>query len=620
MKFFFSPHSIHMNPIWRAKPDDAKKVRESYMNSLKLQISNNAQNEQQVNSLRTTGVARPNALPDNRTADQKRADLERLKVELRSEFLEITTGIIANDIVQEMTPQELIFTSNQIRSIMRDLKDKFALKNAPAPVVLSYIRKSMRKFEETKGVEYGLQQDTFKGIMSTPKEILELMPTKEYLESLKPLLKQNLTPTQYMTIVKEIKRVEEMILPSWVPDAISQLPPNDQADIIEKLNRVMEDFPQLSEYQELAHVLQALQSENISRMTKEQQRETYAHILELVAVPRHAEEELFGVHDFMEKSAKQQEELGEGQGEISEAGGEQIQTPSAAPAPQQLEAPERLEFPPERFPAEGELEKEPREKELPIDFEAYKKKGITYQRRIAEDVSRKLGKDIEASGSFVSPSKLQNPKTHKPADGFALEDSNISELIQNYNDSLAQVGGQGLKKKHRMHGKGLSGSLSTTSGIVKQDPYKPFGKYIIHTPKLNDNIIQIRSSRKGVVPQLPSTAVSKNLAKVVKTISGGGFPSFDELSTLTEPDKKHLKMIVKKSQLDDKISVPSPDLTKEQQEQHRFEILKGEILAGSDSKELIREFKMLLMKFVYEERVPKREAHEILMGLAIAGL
>ena len=595
-----------MNPIWRTKPDDAKKVREAYMNSLKLQISNNAQNEQQVNSLRTTGVARPNALPDNRTADQKRADLERVKVELRSEFLEITTGIIANDIVQEMTPSELIFTSNQIRSIMRDLKDKFALKNAPAPVVLSYIRKSMRKFEETKGVEYGLQQDTFKGIMSTPKEILELMPTKEYLESLKPLLKQNLTPTQYMTIVKEIKRVEEMILPAWVPDAISQLPPSDQADIIEKLNRAMEDFPQIGEYQNLAKVLQA---ENISRMTKEQQRQTYADILELVAIPQYVEEELFDVHDFMEQSAKQQEELGEAGGEEA-VEQEQSQTPSAVPAPQRFEAPERLEF-----PAEGELEKEP-----PIDFEADKQMKITAQRRIAEMVVRALGKDIEVGGSAVPSSKLQNPKTHLPDDGYALEDSNISELIQSYNDSLAQVGGRGLKKTHRMKGKGLVTVVSKSQPREKQDPYKPFGKYIIHTPKLNDNIIQIRSSRKGVVPQLPSTAVSKNLAKVVKTISGGGFPSFDELSTLTEPDKKHLKMIVKKSQLSDKISVPSPDLTKDEQEQHRFEILKGEILAGSDSKELIREFKQLLMKFVYDERVPKREAHDILMGLAIAGL
>jgi len=602
-----------MNPVWRSKPDDAKKVREAYMNSLKLQISNNAQNEQQVNSLRTTGVARPNALPDNRTADQKRADLERVKVELRSEFLEITTGIIANDIVQEMTPSELIFTSNQIRSIMRDLKDKFALKHAPAPVVLGYIRKSMRKFEETKGVEYGLQQDTFKGIMSTPKEILELMPTKEYLESLKPLLKQNLTPTQYMTIVKEIKRVEEMILPTWVPDAISKLPPSDQADIIEKLNRAMEDFPQLSEYQELAEVLEA---ENISLMSKEQQRQIYADILELVAIPQFVEEELYDVHNFMERTAKQQEELGEG--EIGEAGEEQIRTPSAAiPAPQRFEAPERSEF-----PVEGEPEKEPREKKPPIDFEKYKTLKITDQRKIANQVVRELGQSIEANGSFVSSTKLQNPKTHLPDDGYALEDSNISELIQNYNDSLAQAGGrgEGLKKTHRMKGKGLVTGVSRSQPKEKQDPYKPFGKYIIHTPKLNDNIIQIRSSRKGVVPQLPSTAVSKNLAKVVKTISGGGFPSFDELSTLTEPDKKHLKMIVKKSQLSDKISVPSPDLTKDEQEQHRFEILKGEILAGSDSKELIREFKQLLMKFVYDERVPKREAHEILMSLAIAGL
>ena len=45
-----------------------------------------------------------------------------------------------------------------------------------------------------------------------------------------------------------------------------------------------------------------------------------------------------------------------------------------------------------------------------------------------------------------------------------------------------------------------------------------------------------------------------------------------------------------------------------------------EIGAGNDNKGMIREFKVMLMKFVNEGRVPRRQAHEILTDLAAQGL
>ena len=51
-----------------------------------------------------------------------------------------------------------------------------------------------------------------------------------------------------------------------------------------------------------------------------------------------------------------------------------------------------------------------------------------------------------------------------------------------------------------------------------------------------------------------------------------------------------------------------------------FNILKGEISAGNNNKELVKEFKLMLLKFVHEGRVPKRIAHEILIELAAQGL
>ena len=57
----------------------------------------------------------------------------------------------------------------------------------------------------------------------------------------------------------------------------------------------------------------------------------------------------------------------------------------------------------------------------------------------------------------------------------------------------------------------------------------------------------------------------------------------------------------------------------DEKENDRFDILKSGILAGNDNKTIIREFKVLLMKFLQADRIPRQEAHEILVDLTSMG-
>lgn len=56
-----------------------------------------------------------------------------------------------------------------------------------------------------------------------------------------------------------------------------------------------------------------------------------------------------------------------------------------------------------------------------------------------------------------------------------------------------------------------------------------------------------------------------------------------------------------------------------EQEEDRFNILRGEIIAGNDSPKIAKEFKVMLMKFMNEGRIPKRQANEILQELLALG-
>ena len=50
-----------------------------------------------------------------------------------------------------------------------------------------------------------------------------------------------------------------------------------------------------------------------------------------------------------------------------------------------------------------------------------------------------------------------------------------------------------------------------------------------------------------------------------------------------------------------------------QAEEDRFNILRGEIIAGNDSQKIAREFKIILLKFIQEGRIPRQQGNEILL-------
>ena len=69
-----------------------------------------------------------------------------------------------------------------------------------------------------------------------------------------------------------------------------------------------------------------------------------------------------------------------------------------------------------------------------------------------------------------------------------------------------------------------------------------------------------------------------------------------------------------------KIKGKGIEKTKENREMDRFEILRGEIEAGNDNKTLIKEFKLMLVRFMNAGRIPRRQAQEILVDIAAMGL
>jgi hypothetical protein len=163
-------------------------------------------------------------------------------------------------------------------------------------------------------------------------------------------------------------------------------------------------------------------------------------------------------------------------------------------------------------------------------------------------------------------------------------------------------------------------NIDFSKSIEPIKSYIPFGRYVLNRHKLNDNILMIKHMKGGAIGAIPTTHISSGLSKALKHFVDTQLPpQFDMISDLSKEDKELLHRVAKQAHLLDKMNIPTPNLTEEEQENHRFDILKGEINAGNDSKDVIKEFKLLLLKFIHKNKLPRRQAQEILLDLIALG-
>jgi hypothetical protein len=103
---------------------------------------------------------------------------------------------------------------------------------------------------------------------------------------------------------------------------------------------------------------------------------------------------------------------------------------------------------------------------------------------------------------------------------------------------------------------------------------------------------------------------------------GGRQPS---LKGLARDDLFLLEKVSKKCQLMDEFEPvrgppPEKEMDEDAQRLHRWDVLRGEMAAGNNSKPLVAEFKVMLQAFAKEDRISKQECSGILAELAALGM
>ena len=164
---------------------------------------------------------------------------------------------------------------------------------------------------------------------------------------------------------------------------------------------------------------------------------------------------------------------------------------------------------------------------------------------------------------------------------------------------------------------------NTTIYVNKIEPmniYAPFGKHQLNLKKLKNNRLQLRSKTDNVIANIKSKQLTKNMKVIIDKFITNQPIEFEDVEILDDDEKDYLAEISEKCNINDRLRIPSPKLTKIQSDINKFNILRGEIIAGNDSKELVRDFKVLLLKLMNSKHISKSEGNNIMIMLLQLGL
>jgi len=571
---------------------DMVTARKAYLANLNLRAELDDLNLQANKTYISTGQL-PATPPDNRTLTEKLADVQRLKIELRNKLSDITDGIQANAIVENLNNDQLVFLSQNFEPISQQMKQNYAL-GVQSDIFVDYLNRYINKFNETKGVEFNLQQSTGKQLLANQSIIMNDMANVNDIIKLEDLIAELGQENSRLgkSIFKNLNELEDIV--ESLPDTFVSLQKTDnaiqKAEILNLLNNIVKELPNKGD---------------IQKITKELQKMNRSDLAEIASILEKLNSMTKSGPDVKEEMAMLRNVIAMQKEDIASK-----QTPEP-PAPPATETGQKIASEYKSVDYVSSIDKDSELTTL-IKLRDYYKTMYKYLNN-------------NQTKSVYSQMKIGTPNwgsANKEELRQLIKALNTDLRIQMYgqdNANLVNFYGRGLQQRRIRSSQVFDSDIDYTQAVKAAPKFIPIGRYLINKRQLDKDIIAIKRPAGSIINGLPSQRVSKNSANIIRKIIGGGVPNYNELNELNDEERIFLNKVVKETRIDDKITIPTPNKTDDEKDINQFEIMKGQILAGNDNKDLVKNFKIIILKLSKKDLIPKVQVNELLMDLATLG-
>lgn len=162
------------------------------------------------------------------------------------------------------------------------------------------------------------------------------------------------------------------------------------------------------------------------------------------------------------------------------------------------------------------------------------------------------------------------------------------------------------------------------SGLKKQNRfnknYKSIGKYYINTNRLyGKGILTLRSKSKQQIKGLGSMNVTENVKGIIDKILKNQNIGYNDIDKLNEIERTLLDKIVYKMGIAEQVNIPTKFKSEVEKDINKYYILRGEIEAGNDNTQIIKDLKKIIIKLSNNNILPKAEVRELLLDIVALG-
>ena len=154
--------------------------------------------------------------------------------------------------------------------------------------------------------------------------------------------------------------------------------------------------------------------------------------------------------------------------------------------------------------------------------------------------------------------------------------------------------------------------------VNKLDPmseFIPFGKYLLSLKQLQKNRFMLRTKAKNPILSFKTIVLTRKTKAIVENLLRQNPISFEDIDALDQEEKEQIDTIVSKTEITDRLKIPNTKKTRLERDLNRFNVLRGSIIAGNDSKDLLKDFRLLLLKLSNSGYISKKETSEVLLEM-----
>ena len=213
---------------------------------------------------------------------------------------------------------------------------------------------------------------------------------------------------------------------------------------------------------------------------------------------------------------------------------------------------------------------------------------------------------MDSNGNPVNYNDLQLSQPKAGSRKVWIQDTNIRALFQTKY-------GRGFKPKPNMKmkvGRGLA---------VKETPsYREYGKYAIHIPQLEQqDILNVKYKSLGQIPKFKPIPVSDVFRDFIIDLIENGKPNARVYTQIPPDERKFFEEMSIGAGVWNGLGLKRTTTSTDEEENKRFELLKGEYIAGNNNTKVISELRKLVVKMMSDGRIRKNQGVELLMELSI---